>query len=158
MRNASLTPYQPLPLILVSLSVRPLPPSVSVTLKKVRSTKLPYYLTNQLHLFVNVHPTLTVGSNPVTIGLRQSYYSTVEGQGPVEICISTFSGDFDGNSFTINYSTISGQAEGTYISSHTHTHTHMCPHTHTHTHTTHTHTHTHTHTCIHASTHTQQSL
>ena len=30
----------------------------------------------------------------------------------MDICITTFSGDFDGDSFTINYSTIDGQAEG----------------------------------------------
>lgn len=48
----------------------------------------------------------------VTIGLRQSYYSTMEGQGPVEVCISALSGDFDGNTFSVSYTTISGQAEG----------------------------------------------
>ena len=48
----------------------------------------------------------------VTIGLQQSFYSTVEGQGPVEICVATLSGDLSGNNFTINYSTANGQAEG----------------------------------------------
>ncbi|CAI8052161.1 Adhesion G-protein coupled receptor V1, partial [Geodia barretti] len=52
-----------------------------------------------------------VASEAVTIGLRQSYYSTVEGEGPVEICISTVSGDFEGSSFSVSYSTTSGQAE-----------------------------------------------
>ena len=36
----------------------------------------------------------------------------MEGQGPVEICISALSGDFDGNTFSVSYTTISGQAEG----------------------------------------------
>ena len=53
-----------------------------------------------------------MASEAVTIGLRQSYYSTVEGEGPVEICISTVSGDFEGSSFSVSYSTTSGQAEG----------------------------------------------
>ena len=60
-------------------------------------------------------PTLLVASEAVTIGLRQSYYSTVEGEGPVEICISTVSGDFEGSSFSVSYSTTSGQAEGIFI-------------------------------------------
>ena len=51
----------------------------------------------------------------VTIGLQQSYYSSIEGNGPVEICIATLSGDFNGNNFTINYSIIDGQAEGIII-------------------------------------------
>ena len=48
----------------------------------------------------------------VTIGLQQSYYSTVEGQGPVNICITVLSGDINENIFTINYSTSNGLAEG----------------------------------------------
>lgn len=48
----------------------------------------------------------------VIIGLQQSYYSTVEGQGPVDICITVLSGDLNENSFTINYSTTNGLAEG----------------------------------------------
>ena len=48
----------------------------------------------------------------VTIGLQQSYYSTFEGQGPVEICIALLSGDITGSAFTISYTTINGLAEG----------------------------------------------
>ena len=48
----------------------------------------------------------------MTIGLQQSYYSTVEGQGPVEVCIYTLSGDFVGDSFTVDYTTMDGQAKG----------------------------------------------
>ena len=49
----------------------------------------------------------------VTVGLQQSYYSTVEGQGPVEVCLSLLSGDIPtGSSFAINYITVDGLAEG----------------------------------------------
>ena len=48
----------------------------------------------------------------MTIGLQQSFYSTVEGQGPVEICVGTLSGYLSGNNFTIEYSTANGQAQG----------------------------------------------
>ena len=44
--------------------------------------------------------------------IQQSYYSAVEGQGPVDICVVVLSGDITGNSFTISYSTSDGQAEG----------------------------------------------
>ena len=40
----------------------------------------------------------------------------MEGEGPVDICLYTLSGDFDGNSFSVSYSTSSGQAEGRYTS------------------------------------------
>ena len=52
---------------------------------------------------------------PVTIGLRQSYYSNVEGQGPVEICIAALSGDFNGTNYTIDYTTVDGLARGKYL-------------------------------------------
>ena len=48
------------------------------------------------------------------IGLEQLYYSTVEGQGSVEVCIAVLSGDITGNTFIISYTTIDGLAEGTY--------------------------------------------
>ncbi|CAI8052157.1 hypothetical protein GBAR_LOCUS28549, partial [Geodia barretti] len=56
-------------------------------------------------------------SEPLTIGLQQSYYSTVEGSGPVEICLVVLSGDITGNSFSISYSTSNGQAQapGDYV-------------------------------------------
>ena len=107
MRNASLTPYQPLPLIPVLLSLLPLPPSVSVTQKKVPS----YVFT----LIINPSYLTAVVLEPVTIGLRQSYYSNVEGQGPVEICIAALSGDFTGTNYTIDYTTVDGLARGKYL-------------------------------------------
>ena len=58
------------------------------------------------------HLTHTAMTSPVTIGLQQSFYSTVEGQGPVDVCIEVLSGDITGNSFTISYSTSNGLAEG----------------------------------------------
>ena len=51
-------------------------------------------------------------STAVTIGLQQSYYSTVEGQGPVDVCIMVLSGDITGMSYMISYSTTGGLAEG----------------------------------------------
>lgn len=51
-------------------------------------------------------------TSPVTIGLQQSFYSTVEGQGPVDVCMEVLSGDITGSSFTISYSTSDGLAEG----------------------------------------------
>ena len=39
----------------------------------------------------------------------------MEGQGPVDVCIVVLSGDIDGSSYTISYSTMDAQAEGTYI-------------------------------------------
>ena len=48
----------------------------------------------------------------VHIGLEQLYYSTVEGQGSVEVCIVVLSGDITGSSFMISYTTIDGLAEG----------------------------------------------
>ncbi|CAI8052979.1 Extracellular matrix protein 3, partial [Geodia barretti] len=52
-----------------------------------------------------------VGLEPVTIGLKQSFYSTLEGEGLVEICVSAVFGDFSGSNFTINYTTADAQAE-----------------------------------------------
>ena len=49
---------------------------------------------------------------PIIIGLRQSYYSIMEGLGAVDICISTLSGDFTGTNYTIDYTTVDGQARG----------------------------------------------
>ena len=53
----------------------------------------------------------------VTIGLQQLYYSAVEGQGPVEVCITVLAGDVTGSSYTISYTTVDDLAEGmwTYI-------------------------------------------
>ena len=51
----------------------------------------------------------------MTIGLKQSYYSINEGDGPVDVCISYLSGVFNGDTFTVDYSTTSGTAEGKYI-------------------------------------------
>ena len=51
-------------------------------------------------------------STAVTIGLQQSYYSTMEDQGPVEICIMVLSGEITGMSYIINYTTTAGLAEG----------------------------------------------
>ena len=48
----------------------------------------------------------------MTVGLQQPYYSTVEGQGPVELCVSILSGDIADNTFVVNYYTIDGLAEG----------------------------------------------
>lgn len=48
----------------------------------------------------------------VTIGLQQSYYSTVEGQGPVDVCVSVLAGDVTGSNFAISFSTSDGVAEG----------------------------------------------
>lgn len=53
----------------------------------------------------------------VKIGLEQLYYSTVEGQGSVDVCISVLSGNITGSSFMISYTTIDGLAEGMYIRS-----------------------------------------
>ena len=39
----------------------------------------------------------------------------MEGQGPVDVCIVVLSGDIDGSSYTISYSTMDAQAEGTYM-------------------------------------------
>lgn len=50
----------------------------------------------------------------VTIGLQQSYYSTVEGQSPVDVCVSVLSGDITGSNFVVSYSTSDGVAEGMY--------------------------------------------
>ena len=48
----------------------------------------------------------------MTVGLQQSYYMTVEGEGPVEICLGLLSGDITGSTFIIDYNTINGLAEG----------------------------------------------
>ena len=53
-----------------------------------------------------------VEPDPVTIGLKQSFYSTMEGGGQMDICISALSGDFSGSNYTINYTTTDAQAEG----------------------------------------------
>ena len=49
----------------------------------------------------------------VKIGLQQLYYSVVEGQGSVEVCIAVLSGNITGSSFIFSYTTIDGLAEGT---------------------------------------------
>ena len=50
----------------------------------------------------------------VNIGLQQLYYSAVEGQESVEVCLAVLTGDISGSSFTITYTTIDGLAEGMY--------------------------------------------
>ena len=62
-----------------------------------------------------IYVTCFIAPPTVTIGLQQSYYLTVEGQGPVEVCIVVLSGDITGNSFIVSYSTASGLAEGNYF-------------------------------------------
>jgi hypothetical protein len=47
----------------------------------------------------------------VNIGLQQLYYSAVEGQGSVEVCIAVLTGDVTDSSYTISYTTIDGLAE-----------------------------------------------
>ena len=48
----------------------------------------------------------------MNIGLQQLYYSAVEGQGSVEVCIAVLTGDVTDSSYTISYTTIDGLAEG----------------------------------------------
>ena len=49
----------------------------------------------------------------VTVGLQQSYFSAVEGQGSVSIAV--LCGDITGSSFNINYFTSDGLAEGIIV-------------------------------------------
>ena len=48
----------------------------------------------------------------VMIGLQHTYYSTIEGQGSVELCTVVISGDISGDIADIGYFTTSGLAEG----------------------------------------------
>ena len=48
----------------------------------------------------------------VTIGLSQTVYSVVEGEGGAVVCTSVLSGDIAGRTFSINYQTEDGDAQG----------------------------------------------
>lgn len=39
----------------------------------------------------------------------------MEGQSPVDVCVSVLSGDISGSSFVVSYSTSDGVAEGTCV-------------------------------------------
>ena len=104
MRNASHTPYQPPPPPLALLLAPPPPPSVSVTHRKVHCRCVHDAISSDCYCY-----TIPIG---VTVGLQQTYYMTLEGRGPVEICLTLLSGDVTGSSFTINYNTLNGLAEG----------------------------------------------
>ena len=66
-------------------------------------------LTTYIQLYITISFAVQTA---VVIGLRQSYYSTAEGQGPVEVCVEVLAGDISGNSYIISYSTRGGLAEG----------------------------------------------
>ena len=48
----------------------------------------------------------------MTIGLSQTVYSVVEGEGGAVVCTSVLSGDIAGRTFTISYETEDGGAQG----------------------------------------------
>lgn len=93
------------------------PTSATVCISDEEESKSFYVVHNYIYLqkssyvayFYSLNHFMAVS---VMIGLQQSYYSTVEGQGPVNICITVLSGDINENIFTINYSTSNGLAEG----------------------------------------------
>ena len=76
-----------------------------------RRTKMEQCMLCLLLIFSYITITFAV-QTAVIIGLRQSYYSTAEGQGPVEVCVEVLAGDISGNSYIISYSTRGGLAEG----------------------------------------------
>lgn len=73
------------------------------------------YVTVLCGVFQHFCITICLVSTAVTIGLQQSYYFTMEDQGPVEICIMVLSGDITGKSYIISYSTIAVLAEGNVL-------------------------------------------
>ena len=86
------------------------PTSATICITDEEESKSICSLMIQAHISNCVHTALAV-----TVGLQQSYYPTVEGQGSVEVCLEVLSGDITGNSFVINYSTTDGLAKGIYI-------------------------------------------
>ena len=48
----------------------------------------------------------------VTIGLQQSYYSVREDGGFLQVCVEILSGDTEGRTISLDYTTVDGTAEG----------------------------------------------
>ena len=49
---------------------------------------------------------------PLTIGLQQGYYSTLESNDLLQVCVEVTSGAIAGRNISLNYTTIDGSAEG----------------------------------------------
>ena len=49
------------------------------------------------------------------IGLQNSYYSVREDGGLLQVCVEVLSGDINGRTISLNYTTIDGSAEGCLV-------------------------------------------
>ena len=55
---------------------------------------------------------IVIDDTAVTVGLESGYYSVIENDGVVQVCLGVISGVLNGRTVSLDYLTINGSAKG----------------------------------------------